>query len=167
MKRTKSSGACKVWRESLRTFPSASVNLPISASVARPGTLSHIPRARGGGKATARHLAAEDCRSWYFRARAGGTERSTIYSGSTVRTRPTAQPSHEKQMRRVPPFNSPSVANGRTLMVTAGVTRKVVPSTSLTRLLRGRPGMPRPSQSPFLRVIRSCGAPIFLLVHHH
>ena len=50
MKRTKSSGACRVWRESLRTFPSpsASVNLPMSAGVAQPGALSHIPRARGG-----------------------------------------------------------------------------------------------------------------------
>jgi hypothetical protein len=169
MKRTKSSGACRVWRESFRTFPSpsASVNLPISAGTAWPGALSHIPRTRGGGKASTRHLAAEDCRSWYFRARAGGTERSTIYSGSTVVTQAAMQSSHEKRMRRTPPFNSPSVANGRTLKVSLGVARKVVPSTSLTRLLRDRPETHRPSQFQFLRVVRSGCEPVLLPVRHH
>jgi hypothetical protein len=155
MKRTKSRGACRVWRESLRTFPSpsASVNLPISAGVVRPGTLSHIPGARGGGRPSA-GISPLKCNSWHFRARAGGTERSTIYSGSNVVTAAATRSSHERRMRRTPPFNSPSVANGRTLKVSLGVARRVAPSTSLTRLLRSRPGTPRLSQSQI-----SCASP--------
>ncbi len=132
-------------------------NIPVAVGVGRTcpsqpspkrGSLPHIPRARGGGRSPSSHENNEQ----------GQTQRETlehlfgitgpVMSRRRLRRRPA---SHEKSIRRMPPFTTTSVADGAALMLTVGVIRKVVTSSStldslplhpLLRGLRSRPVIP-------------------------
>ena len=90
--------------------------LPISA-VAAAGVLPHSPGARGGGRSRCLHKSCER----------GPTQRETLQHLFGITD--TAA-SHEKRIRRMPPFKIASVADGGALLLSVGVIRKVVTSSS-------------------------------------
>ena len=105
-------------------------NLPITA-VAVAGFLPHIPRARGGGRSPSLQEHNEQ----------GPTQRGTlqhlfgIIPWRTFDHRPAASDhlpatSQEESIRRMPPFKTTSVGDGTALMLTIGVIRQVVTSSS-------------------------------------
>jgi len=111
-------------------------NIPVAVGVGRTcpsqpsplrGFLPHIPRARGGGRSPSSHENNEQ----------GQTQRETlkhlfgiIGGGAPTTRRAGGLTSHERLIRRMPPFNTTSVGDGAALMLSVGVIRKVVTSSS-------------------------------------
>lgn len=91
-------------------------SLPITA-VAGTGFLSHIPRARGGGRSPSRHTPCER----------GPTRRKTLEHLFGITGLAASQGT---SIRRMPPFKTTSVTDGRALKLSVGVIHKVVTSTS-------------------------------------
>ncbi len=91
-------------------------NLSITAAAAT-GMLPHSPGARGGGRSPSLHRICER----------GPTQRESLKHLFGITD--TAA-SHEKRIRRMPPFKTTSVADGHALLLSVGVIRKVVTSSS-------------------------------------
>ena len=129
MKRCESRWALRVCGKNLPDIPVAvgvGRTCPSQPSPQR-GFLPHIPRARGGGRSPSNHNNNEQ----------GQTQRGTlkhlfgIIGGGGPTTRHTGGlTSHERTIRRMPPFKTTSVGDGAALMLSVGVIRKVVTSSS-------------------------------------
>ena len=119
MKRCKSSGTSGVCGEESSKHSRRRrrrSNLPITA-VATAGLLPHIPGTRGGGRSPSRHENDEQ----------GQTQRETLKHLFGITDIAASQ---EKVIRRMPPFKTTSVGDGAALMLSVGVIRKVVTSSS-------------------------------------
>lgn len=108
--------------------------LPISA-VAAAGVLPRSPGARGGGRSPSLHRVFER----------GPTQRETLQHLFGITDHAA---SHEKRIRRMPPFKIASVADGGALLLSVGVIRKVVTSSSTL------------NSSPLQHVLRRPSSPL-------
>ncbi len=91
-------------------------NLPITA-VAKGGLLPHIPRARGGGRSLSPHKNNE-------RGQTGRGTLKHLFGITGIAA------SHERSIRRMPPFKTTGVTDGGPPRLSVGVIRKVVTSSS-------------------------------------
>lgn len=119
MKRCESSGTFRICVEAIFAHSRRRrrrSNLPIAA-VAAAGWLPHISGARGGGRSPSRQVVCER----------GPTRRETLKHLFGITGIAASQ---EVSIRRMPPFKTTSVTDGRALMLRVGVIRKVVTSSS-------------------------------------